>query len=126
MGHVAKPVKVNVWVDEGIAQLVEALSVWDQVVTLDSCEAGQGAFAYVRFTTEPVTDLPTVAETLAGYLSRMESCPAVVSVEWAFGGDVPMGKISCPTTDVSSVATHLINPHSCGSVDGTRYTAARS
>jgi len=36
--HRMVPVKVNAWVDEGIADLVSALSQFDGLVTLESCQ----------------------------------------------------------------------------------------
>lgn len=47
--HAQVPVKVNAMVDEGIAQLVEALSAVPGLVTLESCQGGNGRDAYVIF-----------------------------------------------------------------------------
>jgi hypothetical protein len=49
--HREVPVKVNAWVDEGIADLVAALSEVDGLVTLESCQGNPGtndAFVYFR------------------------------------------------------------------------------
>ncbi len=40
--HREVPVKVNAWVDEGIADLVSALSELDGLVTLESCQGDVG------------------------------------------------------------------------------------
>jgi hypothetical protein len=109
MPHSEIPVKVNAWVDQGIAPLVEALSTWDNVVTLDSCEAGPSALAYVQFTAEPTTALVAVATSFADSLSKMETCPAVLTVEWAYGGDVPLGKLTCPADHVHRLSAHLVS-----------------
>ncbi len=37
-GHVEVPVKVNAWVDAGVKDLVEALSAFPHVCTVESCE----------------------------------------------------------------------------------------
>ena len=40
--HREVPVKVNAWVDEGIADLVAALSEIDGLLTLESCQGDAG------------------------------------------------------------------------------------
>ena len=47
--HKEVPVKVNALVDEGVADLVEALSEVPELVTLESCQGGSGQDAYVFF-----------------------------------------------------------------------------
>ena len=47
--HIEVPIKVNAYVDEGIAPLVEALNGFLGVVTLDSCEGSGDSHAYVHF-----------------------------------------------------------------------------
>jgi hypothetical protein len=47
--HREVPVKVNAWVDEGIADLVSALSEIDGLVTLESCQGDSGCSAFVIF-----------------------------------------------------------------------------
>lgn len=42
-------VKVNAWIDKGVAPLVESLNLFEGVVTLDSCEGCNGDPAYVYF-----------------------------------------------------------------------------
>lgn len=114
MAHSETPVKVNVWVDEGVAPLVEALSAWDEVVTLDSCEAGPNALAYVQFTAEPPSHVVAVAECLADYLSQVDDCPAVISVEWSYGGELPMAMIACDRREVSRLSDLLVSAHKMG------------
>lgn len=47
--HREVPVKVNAWVDEGVADLVSALSEIEGLVTLESCQGSPGdAFVYFR------------------------------------------------------------------------------
>jgi hypothetical protein len=53
-GHRERLVKVNAFVDEGVASLVEALSGIDGLVTLESCQGDQGvkdAFVIFRLGT---------------------------------------------------------------------------
>ena len=50
--HREVPVKVNAWVDEGIADLVSALSEIEGLVTLESCQGDAGehdAFVVFRY-----------------------------------------------------------------------------
>ena len=47
--HREVPVKVNAWVDEGIAGLVTALSEFDGIVTLESCQGDVQSGAWVCF-----------------------------------------------------------------------------
>jgi len=47
--HKETPVKVNAFVDEGIASLIEALSSVPSLVTLESCQGGDGRDAFVIF-----------------------------------------------------------------------------
>lgn len=46
--HKEKRIKVNAWVDEGVVPLVEALNLFPDVFTVDSCESKKGE-AYVMF-----------------------------------------------------------------------------
>jgi hypothetical protein len=47
--HPEVPIKVNVWVDGQVAPLVAALNQFDQVMTVDSCQGGEGRPAHVLF-----------------------------------------------------------------------------
>lgn len=47
--HREVAVKVNAYVDEGIADLVSALSEVPGLVTMESCQGGDGQDAYVHF-----------------------------------------------------------------------------
>jgi len=50
--HHEVPVKVNAWVDEGIADLVAALSELEGLITLESCQGDVGrhdAFVIFRY-----------------------------------------------------------------------------
>lgn len=47
--HSEIPVKVNAFVDTGVADLVSALSEIDGLVTIESCQGGNGRDAFVHF-----------------------------------------------------------------------------
>lgn len=47
--HREVPVKVNAWVDEGVADLVTALSEFDGIVTLESCQGDIQSGAWICF-----------------------------------------------------------------------------
>jgi hypothetical protein len=47
--HKEVSVKVNALADEGVAELVSALSEIDGLVTLESCQGGEGQDAFVHF-----------------------------------------------------------------------------
>ena len=47
--HKEVQVKVNVWVDSGVAPLVKALSLFAEVETLNSCEGTKSEDAYIYF-----------------------------------------------------------------------------
>lgn len=126
VAHATVPVKVNVWVDEGIAPLVRALNSWDDIVTLDSCEAGPDALAYIQFSAEPVEQLIGVAQRLARCLSQVDDSPAVVAVEWSYGGDAPLGRISCDLREVQRVADLLTSAHTTSCSCGMNGTGPRS
>lgn len=125
--HEQVAVKVNVWVDAGIAPLVEALNTWTAVVTLDSCESGPDALAFVQFTAEPIERLFTAAEQFALCLSLADVSSAVVAVEWSYGGDVPVGRLTCDPREIRRVADLLVNAaRKTPSVDGSSCRAPHS
>lgn len=104
--HKEIPVKVNAWVDEGIAPLVEALSRYENVWTLASCEDDQSEArrgAYVMFAYEG-DGAAQFADDLA---SRVHQT-AVLEVEWQLGEDQPpVLTLSCPPSQVREVARAL-------------------
>lgn len=90
--HREVPVKVNAWVDAGVAELVEALSVQPGLVTVDSCqESSDPGAAYVMFVAHGHSVIKA-ARRLARELSR--SLPDehyAVRLEWVAGGRRPAG-----------------------------------
>jgi len=67
--HTEIPVRVNAWVDEGIAPLVLALNEIDGVWTLSSCERGILGRGYVDFTYgQDWKELAVLVDEMAGLL----------------------------------------------------------
>jgi hypothetical protein len=104
--HTEIPVKVNAWVDEGIAPLVEALNEFEHVSTAASCEDDQSAFrrgAYVMFSYEG-GDVAGFASGLAATIDEQ----AVLQIEWRLGEDQPpLLTLSCPPDHVRNLACAL-------------------
>ena len=96
MAHDTIPIKVNAWVDKDIAPLVEAISVFPQIVTVDSCQGGSDEKAYVHFVCESDED---VLHALVRSLSRAMNTllptadAARVQIEWVAGSDYPMATL---------------------------------
>jgi hypothetical protein len=107
MGHPEVAVKVNAWVDEGIAGLVNALNAVPGVLTLSGCQDSPDGVAYVDFTTHAATPLDDTVRAIATALARMAECPAVLSLRWCFGGEQPAARIECPPGAVQMVAEGL-------------------
>ncbi len=107
-GHREVPIKVNAWVDEGIAPLVAALNDSDRVWTTASCEddaaGGLTPFpAYVMFSYEgsgfeSARFVAELAEALGG------SVPYCLQTDWRAGNREPLLTISCPPGQVSELA----------------------
>lgn len=110
MPHTEVPVKVNAWVDQGVAELVAALNEVNGVVTLDSCECDPAGEAHVYFTThgDGVTLFDAAAEVSEG-LKGADDCEAVVAVEWWYGSATPTGRLRCRPADVPAVAERLLS-----------------
>lgn len=106
--HSEIPVKVNAWVDAGVAPLVEALSEFENVWTLASCEDDQSEArrgAYVMFAYEG-----TGAATFADELATQVREAGVLEVEWRLGEDQsPVLTLSCPPDRVRQLA-HALSP----------------
>lgn len=104
--HPEVPIKVNAWVDAGIASLVEALNQFESLWTTSSCE-GQNAFAHVHFAYNgPSTRFSDFMERLSTELG--ERLPTDnnyrLTLEWAAGGKKPLGTITAPREVVPSLS----------------------
>ncbi len=107
MAHIEIPIKVNAYVDRGIAPLVEALNTYENAITLSACECDlDDGFAYVYFT---VNGGSRELIAFAGCLSRMiaRDRKAILSVEWSYGGDVPMARLRCSPDEVLNLARDI-------------------
>jgi hypothetical protein len=115
--HKEVQVKVNAFVDEGIARLVVALNTIDGVVTLDSCEedAGTGeASVYFTYGTG-WRQLGALIEAIARLLRGLNLCCGFsVSLEWFGGNDQPRAHLSLRREHVADVA-RVIRPEALGS-----------
>ncbi|MGA9452942.1 MAG: hypothetical protein WBW41_16550 [Verrucomicrobiia bacterium] len=88
-------VKVNAWVDRGVAPLVDALNLFDGLWTTSSGE-GHGQFAHVHFGyARPSNNFADFMERLSSELG--ERVPADneyrLALEWVGGGKRPLGAI---------------------------------
>jgi hypothetical protein len=125
--HREVSVKVTAWVDEGVAALVEALNDLDRVVTIDSCEGGNGKGAHVLFRLRGdrreaavfASDLAhALGEPGAGYL---------LQAEWRPGGEgEPMLALTCQPDQVGVVADAVSACRTKLSGGGNPRTALRS
>lgn len=106
--HREVPVKVNAWVDEGIADLVSALSQLDGLVTLESCQGDAGEYdAFVVFR---YGDWRQCGDFLFGrILPQMSSdLRAGVSLKLqAYDTDTALGRITLEPTAVPAF-THCL------------------
>lgn len=103
--HHEVPVKVNCWVDEGIAPLVEALNRFDGVWTLASCENDQSSFglgAYVMFACRGVDPVQ-----FATSVREFAPPPAELRVEQEAGEGDALLTLSCPPSQVPALARTL-------------------
>lgn len=93
--HTEIPVKVNAWIDEGIAPIVFALNRFPEVVTLDSCEGRDGS-AYVHFAVRgDAADLSAFVHDLSVGIGKRVSgdCEYCLRIEWVAGSDTPMATL---------------------------------
>ena len=117
--HLEVPVKVNAWVDEGIAPLVSALNDFPRVFTVASCESDDEWGAYVMFSycgssREAAcfaSDLGTALGSLAPEFQ--------LQVEWRAGGEGdPHLTLTCPPGQVGRLAEALNACRTTVSSDG--------
>lgn len=102
-------IKVNAFVDEGIAPLVLALNSIDGVITFDSCERGVSGEAYVYFTYgRSWRDLGKLLENTAAILRNLDLCCGFsVALEWFGSNEQPRALLTLRPEHVADVATRL-------------------
>lgn len=108
MGHEQVSVKVNTRCDRGIAPLVEALSRFPEVMTVESCEGCDDQPARVAFLVGDGDDeLIPFVRRLSVELRRVgvaEECGVNLSAEWYAGGEGSIGYLRTPRQQVRRVA----------------------
>lgn len=126
-------VKVNIPVDKGIVPLVAALSCFEELMTLDSCEGSSDGEAYVSFTCgdrwQSLGEFVHRLSTAVG--SRLDLCCGFsFRLEWFAGGEEPMAQVRVAPKHIQPLAAAIravaeselrvtphMSPYSCGTVD---------
>ena len=108
--HKEIQVKVNAFVDEGVAPLVLALNSIEGVITLDSCErdATSGeASVYFQYGTD-WQGLASLVEALSRALRSLNLCCGFsVSLEWLGSNDRPRAHLSVKPEHMADVAAAI-------------------
>ena len=117
--HREIPVKVTAWVDEGVAPLVAALSEFERVMTVDSCEGHGATGAYVLFRVRgDRSEAVDFASDLAAELA--DAAPEyLLQAEWRPGEDEPLLALTCPADHVPRLAEALSACRTTLSAGGT-------
>jgi len=104
--HKQTTIKVNAQVDEGIARLVEVLNGISGVITLDSCQQGAAANAYVFFTFgADWKDLAELLQSISSALAEVQlSCGFILTMEWWGSNKKPRAHLSCRPEHVAALA----------------------
>lgn len=106
--HTEKLVKVNAWVAETIAGVVEALNEFDGVVTLYN-KAGPGAHVYFRIRSGMAADYQRMADALFSATGG-RSIPGpdyTLTLEWHQGECEPLGKLSFSENEAETLASRI-------------------
>lgn len=109
--HEQVDARVNVPVDRGVAPLVEALSAFEGVYTVDSCECDDRSNAYVAFVygedwEEAGGFLSKLSEELTHYLPR--DCFFTLALEWAASGSAPLARLVVSARNRDELAGALL------------------
>lgn len=109
MAHRQVEAKVNAYVDEGIAPLVEALSSISGLVTIESCQRSVEGQAFVYFVYgETWQELGEMAERLSSALRPLDLCCGYsVTVEWFGSNDQPRAQLLTKPEHVAEVAAAI-------------------
>ena len=121
--HQEIPVKVNAWVDAGIADLVSALSEIDGLVTLESCQGDaerRNAFVMFRFGSWRDCGELLFEQMLAVMDDDLRSEISLSLV--GYDAKNCLGRISLPPEAVGSVARVVRSVRKCECSDGTLRT----
>lgn len=103
--HREVPVRVNAWVDEGVADLVVALNAIPGVKTLDSCqEDPRHGLASVMFCTHDEGELYATVGRLAQVIATGPRGQVSLSVMWGSDDAPAIADLRCPLERLSAVA----------------------
>ncbi len=123
--HREIPIKVNAWIDEGVAALVSALNDFEQVETVGSCEGYPHQDSHVLFHVRGGSQGAALfAASLGGMLG--DEAPYLLQAEWRAGNSEPLLTLSCPRDSVPNLASAVDAAHRRLSPDGTQGTAPRN
>jgi len=104
--HKQKRIPVNVWIDEKLIPLVEALNQHEDIITWESCQEDKTGRAHVTFTTRlPEMLYPKIRE-LSDMLKGCELFWLDLELVWSNGGE-PVGIIRCSSEIIEEVAKLL-------------------
>ena len=104
-------VRVNAWVDERVAPVIEALNDFPDLVTLGSHAGTDGQNAWVSFahrqldTNETLAFIQFLANELQSRIDNEVGCR--VGLEWEVGNKNSMAKIEAPMHAINDLATVL-------------------
>jgi hypothetical protein len=121
--HKEIPIKVNAWVDEGVAPLVSALNEFPGIATISSCR-GHDGIGYVRFLhLGPDAALFRFVQNLSRSLGSMFRADYFYSIRlnWTSGGDRPSAELHVR----SDKAEHLAGAIKRVAIDACRRTGFR-
>jgi len=107
--HAEVPVKVNAWVDKGVAPLVEALNCYDDVWTTSSCEGNDGSSHVVfAFNGQP-GQFCHIAQRLADSLAKdfPDNDLWRLQVAWAYGSAQPLATLHVNKRSVKKISKSL-------------------
>ncbi len=110
MSHRQVFVKVNALVDEGANPLVAALSCFERLVTLDSCQEDRSGEAYVSF--QFGDDWHQLSEFVQRLLmdlgKRLElRCGFALRLEWFADGGEPLAQVRVAPKYIQPLATAI-------------------
>src|SRR5262249_25118775 len=121
------PAKVNAWVDQAIAPVVEALSVFPEVETFSSCEGDGHVFFHVR---GPAQRAFSFTDELASSLSAEidACCEFKLALEWRGGNAIRCALyVQAGAVDIVSEGLRAVSDaRSSPSARGTAGTGTRS
>ncbi len=104
--HEQVAVKVNAWVDRGVAPLVEALAEFPGLISVESCQGGEvdAPDAYVTFVSGE--GWQELGAFLAWFSSALGDQPYRyrLSLVWHNGGSAPWAQVHVAPASIASLA----------------------